>query len=277
MNRLFGRAKPKGPPPNLNDCISNVDKRHPGTMWRCTIRSKSLTCRATVLDRDGEFIRGSQPHICNAQPDRQTVLEVRRDIDSRGESIDKKIARLDQELAKYKDQMKKMREGPSKNMVKQKAMRVLKQKRMYENQREQLSNQSFNMEQSNYAIQSLKDTKVTVDAMKVGVKEFKKEYKHINVDQIEDLQDELEDLTDQAGEIQEIMGRSYGMPEIDDAELEAELDALGDELAFDEDTTYLDEASSAPNAPTAVPGSESATNKDGVPVDEFGLPQIPAQ
>ena len=51
------------------------------------------------------------------------------------------------------------------------------------------------------------------------------------------------------------------MPEIDDAELEAELDALGDELAFDEDTTYLDEASSAPNAPTAVPGSESATNK----------------
>ena len=57
-----------------------VDKRHPGTMWRCTIRSKSLTCRATVLDRDGEFIRGSQPHICNAQPDRQTVLEVRRDV-----------------------------------------------------------------------------------------------------------------------------------------------------------------------------------------------------
>lgn len=44
-------------------------------------------------------------------------------IDSRGESIDKKIARLDQELAKYKDQMKKMREGPAKNSVKQKALR----------------------------------------------------------------------------------------------------------------------------------------------------------
>lgn len=35
-------------------------------------------------------------------------------IDSRGESIDKKIARLDAELAKYKDQMNKMREGPGK-------------------------------------------------------------------------------------------------------------------------------------------------------------------
>ena len=44
--------------------------------------------------------------------------------------MDKKIGRLDQELAKYREQMKKMRDGPSKNMVKQKAMRVLKQKRM---------------------------------------------------------------------------------------------------------------------------------------------------
>lgn len=35
-------------------------------------------------------------------------------IDSRGESIDKKIARLDAELKKYKDQMAKMRNGPSK-------------------------------------------------------------------------------------------------------------------------------------------------------------------
>ena len=35
-------------------------------------------------------------------------------VDSRAESIDKKIAKLDAELVKYKDQMKKMREGPAK-------------------------------------------------------------------------------------------------------------------------------------------------------------------
>lgn len=35
-------------------------------------------------------------------------------VDSRGESIDKKISRLEVELVKYKDQMKKMREGPAK-------------------------------------------------------------------------------------------------------------------------------------------------------------------
>lgn len=35
-------------------------------------------------------------------------------MDSRGESIEKKISKLDSDLMKYKDQMKKMRDGPSK-------------------------------------------------------------------------------------------------------------------------------------------------------------------
>lgn len=78
---------------------------------------------------------------------------------------------------------------------------------------------------------------------------------------LQDLQDQLEDLTEQSNEIQEIMGRSYGMPEIDDDELDAELEALGDEIALDDDTSYLDEASKAPNAPTAIPGADSVTNK----------------
>ena len=46
MNRLFGKGKSKEPPPNLGDCVANVD--------------------------------------------------------SRAESVDKKIARLDAELRKYK-------------------------------------------------------------------------------------------------------------------------------------------------------------------------------
>ena len=55
----------------------------------------------------------------------------------------------------------------------------------------------------------LKDTKTTVNAMKVGVKEMKKEFKNINIDQIEDMQDELGDMMEEANEIQESLGR-YG-------------------------------------------------------------------
>merc|ERR1712012_1452813 len=219
---MGGSGKPKAPPPNLADCVANVD--------------------------------------------------------SRAESVDKKVSRIDAELNKYKQQMSKMRDGPAKNAVKQKALRLLKQKKQYEAQAENMRNQSFNMEQTLMATQTLKDTKTTVNAMKMGVKEMKKEFKNVNIEQIEDMQDELADMLEEANEVQEVMGRAYGMPEIDEDDLEAELDALGDDFALDDDTSYLDDAMNAPDAPAKEPGADSvATNQDGVMVDEFGLPKIPAQ
>lgn len=147
----------------------------------------------------------------------------------------------------------------------------------YENQVENLRNQSFNMEQANFASQTLKDTHATVAAMKDGMKSMKKEFKKINIEEIEDIQDDMADMLEQADEVQEAMGRSYGMPEIDDDDLQAELDALGDEIALDDDTSYLDDVVKAPAAPDKEPGADSVTNKDGILVDEFGLPQIPTQ
>lgn len=197
-------------------------------------------------------------------------------VDSRADNIEQKIVKLDAELRKYKDQMAKMREGPSKNAVKQKALRVLKQKKQYENQVEGLRNQSFNMEQANFAAQSLKDTQTTILAMKDGVGQMKKEFKKVNIDQIEDLQDDMADMLEQHDEVQEALGRSYGMPDVDDDELAAELDALGDEIALDDDSSYLDDVVKAPAAPDKEPGADSVRNKDGILVDEFGLPQIPS-
>uniref|UniRef100_A0A914D8N2 Charged multivesicular body protein 5 n=1 Tax=Acrobeloides nanus TaxID=290746 RepID=A0A914D8N2_9BILA len=198
-------------------------------------------------------------------------------IDARGESIEKKIGKLDAELIKLKDQMKKMREGPSKNLVKQKALRILQQKRMYENQKDQLAQQSFNMEQSNFAIQGMKDNQVTVAAMKAGLKTMKTEYKKLDINKIDTLQDEMEEMLDMNNDIQEALSRQYDTPDIDEADLEAELEALGDELEADADTSYLDEAMKAPGVPSRDPGASTMVTENGVAVDEFGLPKIPAQ
>lgn len=67
-----------------------------------------------------------------------------------------------------------------------------------------------------------------------------------------------------------LSGRQYGMPEIDDADLEAELDALGDDLMMDDDMSYLDAAA---EAPTNVPGGSSQKD-EGATLDEFGLPAL---
>lgn len=103
------------------------------------------------------------------------------------------------------------------------------------------------MEQANFAHQTLKDTQTTVIAMKDGMKAMKRDFKKINIDDIDvsvgrkenvkssrakrcffqDVQDELADMLDQADEVQEALGRNYNTPELDDDELAAELDALG--------------------------------------------------
>jgi len=70
---------------------------------------------------------------------------------------------------------------------------------------------------------------------------------------MQDLQDELADVLEISEDVQEALGRSYNMPDVDEDELEAELDALGDEMALDDDSSYLDEAVHAPNAPDKEP------------------------
>ncbi|KAI9139335.1 Snf7 family [Paraphysoderma sedebokerense] len=175
---------------------------------------------------------------------RPTLNDAISSTDSRAGSVEVKIRQLDAELVKYREQMSKMREGPAKNAVKQRAMRILKQKKLYESQRDQLMQQSFNMEQTNFATENLKNTVTTVDAMKMANKEMKKQYKKVDLNKIEKLQDEMEDLMEQANEVQEMLGRTYGLPEdIDEADLEAELDALGDELLMEEEEvpSYLQE------------------------------------
>ncbi|KAK5649334.1 hypothetical protein RI129_000363 [Pyrocoelia pectoralis] len=203
-----------------------------------------------------------------------SMNDVISGVDQRAEGVEKKITALDNDLRKIRDQMSKMREGPTKNAVKAKAMRVLKQKKMFEQQLDNLRGQSFNMEQANFAQQTLKDTHITIAAMKDGMKQMKKEFKNINIEEIEDVQDDLADMLEQADEVQDALGRTYNTPEIDEDELNAELDALGDEIALDDDASYLDDVLKAPEAPSNKPEAEAKKTPGGVEVDEFGLPQI---
>ena len=64
-------------------------------------------------------------------------------------------------------------------------MRVLKQKKMYEAQLNQLMQQTFNMESTALATENLRNTMATFDAMKVANKELKKQYGKIDIDKIE--------------------------------------------------------------------------------------------
>jgi len=195
------------------------------------------------------------------KPTQPTVSleDATKKVDTRVDGLDGKINKLEAELVGYRDKLKKTRPGTAPhNILKQKALKVLKQKKMYEGQRDQLSNQAFNMEQATFASQSMKDTVVTVSAMKSANTEMKKQFKQIDINDIENLQDDMTDLLDQNNEIQEALGRSYSV-DVDESELDDELEALGEELALESTPSYL-QASTVPstdpqltNDPQAIP------------------------
>ncbi|KAM7265197.1 hypothetical protein ACFE04_002880 [Oxalis oulophora] len=235
-----------------------------------------------------------------------SVQDASDRITKRGDSVEEKIKKLDIELSKYKDQIKKTRPGPAQEAVKARAMRLLKQKRMYEGQRDMLYNQTFNLDQVAFASEGIKDAQQTrskgqnsshckrsficnfigMSALKSANKELKGMMKTVKLEDVDNLQDEMMDMMDVSNEIQETLGRSYNVPDdIDEEDLMGELDALEYDMGLETESegmpsylqpdkeTDLDAELNLPSAPTGhtVPaGRSNAQAQDGV-----GLPSVP--
>mmetsp|Transcript_27608 Transcript_27608/g.70989 ORF Transcript_27608/g.70989 Transcript_27608/m.70989 type:complete len:218 (+) Transcript_27608:226-879(+) len=199
-----------------------------------------------------------------------TIQDASSSLGNRGDVLDEKIKKLDQQLIEHRNTIKKTR-GAAQEAAKRRAMNVLKQKRMYENQREQLYSQQFNLENAAFTTQAIQDSVTQVQAMQSANKELKKAFKakELDLNAIEKLQDEMADMMDISNEINETLGQSYGVPdEIDESELMGELEALEDEMANEteqsEVPSYLQEPDlGLPDAPQAAPAQG---------VDAYGLP-----
>eukprot|EP00567_Pseudictyota_dubia_P000190 CAMPEP_0197465090 /NCGR_PEP_ID=MMETSP1175-20131217/64359_1 /TAXON_ID=1003142 /ORGANISM="Triceratium dubium, Strain CCMP147" /LENGTH=224 /DNA_ID=CAMNT_0043001095 /DNA_START=548 /DNA_END=1222 /DNA_ORIENTATION=- len=212
-----------------------------------------------------------------AGPPPPSLADASGGIGKRMDGIDEKIAGLDKELKAYKDKLKTTKNPAAKKQIQKRAMEVLKRKRMYEQQRDHMAGQQFNVDQAAFGIESAKATVSTVAAMKTANTELKKTIqKDLNIDDVEDIADDMAELMEDFNEINEALGQNFATPEdIDEADLEAELDMLEDELEEEEleaDATpsYLQE-SSLPAQPTSAPGSKVPAG-----TDEYGLP-TPAQ
>lgn len=163
------------------------------------------------------------------------IDDVTQKMESRGDEMDAKVAKMDRELAAIKKKLKKAK-GSARRSLMNKARMIMKRKQMYMKSRERLYNQQFNLDQTKFAQESLQNTKQIVQAMKHAKQEMKVGLQETNIDEIEDLQDDMEELLEDNDEVQDILGRAYGVPEeMDDDELMAEFDALDDEVLDEEE------------------------------------------
>jgi charged multivesicular body protein 5 len=194
---------------------------------------------------------------CPPPPQQQTTNNKQK----QQTSLDEQIRKCDEQLCKFREQLKKTRPGPAQEALKRRAMTVLRQKKMFEGQRETLYNQQFNMEQTRFAVESVQDTVQTVQALKGAAKEMRgamKANKELDLAFIDKLQDELADMADVTAEVNEALGQSFAVPEdVDEADLMAELDALDAEMAAEPAVgeggvpSYLQEPADLPELPSA--------------------------
>jgi len=213
-----------------------------------------------------------------------SLTDVGTRVDGRVKAVEDKISALNTELKGYQAQLKRVK-GSGASGIKQRALQALKRKKMYEQQRDQLLGQQFNIDQTSFHIESAKDTVEQVSAMKGAAVTLKATAQEMpDIDDIEDTMDDLAEQFEEMNEIQDSLGRSYGVgDDVDEADLESELAALEDEFDMDavgeEDAmpAYLQPAAPAPAMPVA-PSSDPVPAM-GLPaagaVDKYGLPVGP--
>ncbi|WZZ36809.1 hypothetical protein YC2023_020210 [Brassica napus] len=109
------------------------------------------------------------PEVARLESAHSIVSYSEPTINKRGESVEDKIKKLDVELCKYIEQIQKTRSGPVQQALKACAMRLLKQKKMYEGQRDMLYNHTFNLDQVSFTAEGLKDAQQTPLSMPVDV------------------------------------------------------------------------------------------------------------
>lgn len=194
-------------------------------------------------------------------------------LGGRVDGMDKKIAGLEQELRVYKDKIKKARSPAAKKNVQKRALEVLKRKKMYEKQRDMVAGQQFNIDQASFGIESAKANVQTITAMKGANQELKRTMKKdLNIDDVEDLADDMAELMEDFNEINEALGRNFSTPDdIDEADLDAELELLEDEMFDEENAEALDATPSylQTNEMPVIPTGEFSNNA------EVGLPAMP--
>jgi len=184
-----------------------------------------------------------------------------------GEAI-QKLRETEEMLNKKQDFLEKKIEGEvtsaRKNAKtnKRAALQALKRKKRYEMQLQQIDGTLSTIEMQREALESANTNTAVLTTMNDAAKALKKANADLDVDKVHDMMDDIAEQQDVAKEISEAISNPVAFGgEFDEDELEAELNALGDELELEEqeelDKQLLDVgpavSANLPEVPTAEP------------------------
>lgn len=186
----------------------------------------------------------------------QKLRETEEMLMKKQDFLEKKI---DQEVATAKKNAKTNKRA---------AMQALKRKKRYDKQLQQIDGTLSTIEMQREALEGANTNTAVLTTMNDAAKALKKANADLDVDKVHDMMDDIAEQQDVAKEISEAISNpvAFGQ-EFDEDELEAELDALGEELELEEqeelDKQLLDVGpiKTLPDVPSAVPANPQPAAK----------------
>ena len=117
---------------------------------------------------------------------------------------------------------------------------ALKRKKVYSAKLQQIDGTLTTLELQRDALDSAGSNAEVFKTMGEAAKALKKAHLDMDVDKVHDIMDDIAEQQEVANEIADAISNPVGYGNfIDEDELEAEFDALGDEIALDDDASYL--------------------------------------
>merc|ERR550532_1794176 len=129
----------------------------------------------------------------------------------------------------------------------------------YDKQLQQIDGTLSTIEMQREALEGANTNTAVLNTMNDAAKALKKANADLDVDKVHDMMDDIAEQQDVAKEISEAISSpvAFGQ-EFDEDELEAELDALGEELELEEQLLDVGPTVPLPDVPRAVPAKPQA-------------------
>jgi len=163
------------------------------------------------------------------------------------------------------------------------ALQALKRKKRLDGQLQQIDGTLSTIELQREALEGANTNTAVLTTMKSAAESLKSAHKNMDVDQVHDMMDDIAEQQDVAKEISDAISNpvAFGQ-EFDEDDLEAELDALGDELELEEqeelDKQLLDIGPTAglPDVPTAAPAKPAPARSRKAEEDDPEMAELAA-
>lgn len=132
-----------------------------------------------------------------------------------------------------KRDMQRCRPGTSQhNMYKRRLLQAMRERKRIDQQLSAQAGFESNLSAVQDARYQMQDASQMAAALKASGQELKASQGAVNVDEIENIQDDITDILVETNDVQEALGRDYGVDGIDDAELESELQSFEQEMGY---------------------------------------------